>query len=818
MTIFVQDLRFALRQLRKAPGFALTAILTLALGIGALTTVATWTNAVLFNPWPQVHDARSLRFVDATVLGSEGYSVHYDQFQSLRHQTKSFSDAAVFTLTTLNLKSPGAQPIAFTAGTVSANYFALLGMQPQLGQFFQADADDRAFGAHDEIILSDGLWRERFAADPAVIGKTASINGHTFTVLGVAPAGFAGIFGGIAEAAWVPLSSLRDLSADTPPDPLARYGLQEAVRLRPGVQDSAAAAELHTLAHNLDLQKNGHSSGWDLNLRDSAHFERGFFYAVGEQLPVLLGASVLLMILVCINIASLLGQHAARRRREIAIRTALGARPVRIASQVLIETSLLALLGALAGWGASTLLSRSLYVLLPDFGMPLVFNLHTDPLILLFVVAIATAVTLVCGMVPVRQSLRVSQQEALHEGGAAVAGGSRNRMGQRILLGLQLGICFVVLVCCGLLTRTALAVFHHDLGFDRTNTLTAMIDLSRAGYNEGRSLAFHAQLLDRLRSAPGVVSATLTTHLPLGDWGSGNTQDFAIPGYVPARDEQMSVVTDFDGPDFFRTMGIPLQQGRDFSMHDNTNAPDVAIVNQAMVQRYWPKANPLGSTVIVNQRPRRIVGIVPNYAYHNPADADPPSPVLYLPLAQGTSGYGYAILAVRSRTTATAVVPQLRQAVRSLDPALPIETVRSLEDVTNQQYQGSRIPAELLGVYAFCSVFVAMMGLYAVMAYSVLERHREFALRMALGSTREGIFALVLRGAISVVLIGLITGGLGSIAAVRLVRSMLFGIAPFDPLSYAVAALLLFLTVFVSGLVPARRASTIQPMQALRTE
>jgi predicted permease len=819
MIAFVNDIRFALRQLRKSPGFTLTAVLTLALGIGALTTVATWTNAVLFNPWPQVNSARNLRFISATVLGSNGYSVHYDQHQFVRRQAHSFSDAAVFSLGTLNLNRPGAQPLAIDAGTVSSNYFHMLGVKPQLGQFFQANADDRAYSAHDELVLSDVLWRDRFGADPNVVGRTVSINLHTFTIIGVAPAGFAGIFGGLAESAWVPLSALRDLSADAPPDPLLHYGFQEVVRLRPGVTDATAAAELHTLAHIFaSNQKEARYNGWDLNLADSAHFQRGLFYTIGAQLPVLLGASGLLMVLVCINIASLLGQHAARRRREVAIRTALGARPARIASQILAETGLLALAGGLAGWGASTIMSRSLYILLPNFGIPLAFNLHSDPRILLFVATVALAVTLVCGMYPLRQSLRVSQQEALHQGGGPVAGTSRSRLGQRLLLGLQLGICFIVLVGCGLLTRSALNIFHRDTGFDRTNTLTAFIDLSRSGYNAQRSIAFQAALLDSLRNAPGVASATLTTHLPLGDEGSGNTQDFSVPGYVPAKTEEMAVVTDFDGPDFFHAMRIRLQQGRDFDVHDNTSSADVAIVNEAMARRYWPKTSAIGASVIVDKRPRRVIGIVSDYAYHNPADTDAPSPVLYLPLAQGTSGYGYAIIALRSRTTASAVAPQLRQAVSALDSSLPLEDVRSLEEVTGEQYQMSRIPAELLGVYALSSVFVAMMGLYAVTAYSVIERHREFALRIALGSTRGGIFRLVLQGATSVALVGLVTGSLGSIAAVRLLHSMLFGVVAFDPISYCGAAILLPLTVLVSGLVPARRAAIIQPMQALRSE
>jgi predicted permease len=813
---FFGDLRFAGRQLRKSPGFTLIAVLTLALGVGALTTVATWTNAVLYNPWPHVAAPRELRFIDATVLGNNGYSVQYDQYRFLRESGRSWQDAVAFAMTSVNLSEQGAQAQAITAGVVSSNYFQFLGIRPQSGRLFQPNTNDLAYGTNDEIVLSDALWRDRFNANPSVVGRTISIGSHAFTVVGIAPADFAGIFGGVAEAAWIPLSGLRDLSADSAPDPLLHYGLQVAVRLGPGARDTAAAAEVHTLARAFALQHpSSNLRRWDLNLRDAAHFQRGLFGTIGEQLPVLLGASFLLMVLVCINIASLLGQHAARRRREVAIRAALGATPARIAAQVLAETSVLALAGALAGWAASTGMARGLYVLLPNFGVPLAFNLRSDTRILLFVTAVAVAVTLACGIYPVRQSLRVSQTEALHEGGAAVTGGSRNKLGRRILLGLQLGICFVVLVCCGLLTRTALIIVNRTTGFDHTNCLTASLALSRAGYTEQRGLAFQAALLDRLRTAPGVASVTLTSHLPMGDDGSGNTQDISIPGYAPAKDEDMAVITDFDGPDFFHIMGIAMFQGREFDTRDNASSSAVAVINQSMAQRYWPKGDAIGSSVIVDKRPSRIVGIVRDYAYSDPANTDP-TPVLFLPLAQHYSSN--VIVALRSRTTPSAVTAQLRQAVAALDGSLPLEDVRTLEEVTGERYQMSRIPAELLGVYAISSLLVAMLGLYAVMAYSVIERHREFALRLALGSTRAAIFRLVLSGSTWTAVVGLVTGGLGSIVAVRLLRSMLFGVAPFDPASYCAAAAFLLITVFLSGLPPARRAASVEPMQALRTE
>lgn len=816
--MFGQDLRYAVRQLRMSPGFTLTAVLTLALGIGGLTTVATWTNAVLFNPWPQVRDARSLRFVSATVLGSNGYSVHYDQLQFVRQQSRSFSDAAAFEFRTLNLALPNTQPQAINGGIVSANYFQLLGLKPEIGTFFAPNANDRAYGSMDAIVLSDGLWRDRFNADPSVAGRVISINKHAFTVIGVAPREFAGIYGGLAESAWVPLSAGRDLSADAPADPLLHQGLQVVVRMRPGISDRSAEAELHTLARSFALaQHNDQYNSWDLNLNDSSHFQRGFFGVIGEQLPVLLGASCLLMLLVCINIASLLGQHAARRRREVAIRTALGARPGRIARQVVVETGLLAITGALAGWAASIGISRSVYALLPDLGFSLAFNLHSDYRITLFVAGLAFAVTLVCGLYPIRQSLRVSQREALHEGAASVAGASRKRYGQRILLGVQLGICFVVLACCGLLTRTALNIFHRPVGFDRDNTITATVDLSRSGYDDSRARIFLTSLLDRLRSSPEVASATVTSHLPMGDSGSGNTRDFSVPGHIPAKGEDKQVVTDFEGSDFFRTMGIALQQGRDFTAADNENSPKVAIVNTVMAQRYWPKGNAIGSTIVVDKLPRQIIGIAPEFAYHSPDNTDH-DPLVFLPMLQGKSGYGYAVIAIHAHNSTAGLAGQVRRTVAALDPFLPVEQVRTLEDVTGQQYQISRIPAELLGVYAICSVLVAMMGLYAVMAYSVIERNREFAVRMALGSSRSGIFRLVLQGSASVILVGFIVGGAGAIAGVRLLRSMLFNVAPFDPISFSFAAAALILTVLLAGVAPARRAASIEPMQALRTE
>jgi predicted permease len=816
----IRDVRYAMRQLRRSPGFTLAAVLTLALGIASLATVFTWIKAVAFDPYPHVSDPRSLRFVDATVHGGQGYSVHYDTFESLRDRDKSLVNPAVFTIDTVDLASSGAPPESLMAGLVSSHYFQLLGLEPQLGRFFSAEANDRVYGSHDEVVLSDREWRVRFNADAHIVGQSITVNRHPFTVIGVAPRDFAGIYGGLGETMWLPLSASRSLQPDPAADPLKSMGLMLVARLRPGVSDESATAELHTLARQIAQEaeaKGGHMGGWDLNLRDSTHFERGMFSVIGEQWPALLGAAILLFVLVCINTASLLAQRAARRQREIAIRTSLGATSRRIASQLLTEALLLAVGGGVLGWGASLALSKSLYALLPDFGFSYSFNLSTDWRVLALVAALVMTVTVLCGMMPIRQALRSSQRNALYAGGHAIVGSGRNRWAKMAVLGTQLGLCFIVLVGSALLVRTLFNVLNRARGFDRENVMTAQISLSRSGYTKEKGLAFETALLDQLRNSPVVRGATLTSHLPMGDWGSGNTWDLAVPGYTPAKNESMNIVTDLEGPEFFRTMGIALVQGREFDGQDREGAPLVAVINEDMAHRYWPKGNALGSTLEMGKDKQacQIVGVVKNYAYHNPQNTDA-EPVVYLPILQHYQSDLF--VAVRSRTTAEAVLPTLRQTVGRLDPALPLGNVQTLEQVGEVLYQFSRIPVELLGIFALASLLVATLGLYAVMAYAVTERSREFALRMAVGATRMQIVRLVVNGGLETVAAGLLIGGVGAFFGIRLLRSMLFGVAPFDPLSFIAAGVVLVMTVLLAGLAPAGRAASIQPMEALRTE
>ncbi len=812
----LQDLRYALRQLRKSPGLAVVVIVTVAVGIGAVTTVMTWTNAILFNPWPEVRDARQLRFLSASVgNGGNGYSQHYSEYEYLRQHARNFSELTVHELMPVDLAGTGAPPERYWSGFVASNYFDFLGVQPVLGRGFTPH-QDRAYGSAPEVVIGYSLWRSRFHGDPAIVDKTINVDRRPLTVVGIMPQGFVGIYGGMAQSLWVPLSELPELSGDNK-DPLTgNFGLQIAVRLRPEVSDAQAGAELHALAHQFgQLQHTAHYEHWDLSFSSSAHMSRGIYGELGDVVPFQAGAAVLLLVLICANIAGLLVQRSARRAREVAIRTAMGATARRLVRQLLVETALLTVAAGIAGWLFSILLSRSLYLLLPDLGIRFAFNLHTDWRILLFAVSITAIIVVACGLLPTRQVLRMSQIETLHAGSVSVLG-SRRSLRTTALVSLQLGICFVLLIACGLLVHTLWNVVHRNPGFDTQNTLVASLDLTRAGYTPEKGLAYQRALVEKLRDAPGVTNTSLTSYVPMGMSGGGHVRDIAIEGYQPAKSESMSTVTDSVGPDFFRSMRIPILEGREFTENDGSNAACVAIVNQSMAKKYWPKGDAVGGRITVSKNTCSVVGVVGNIIYRNVVWENGDDPVLYLAMLQDYQGWFSVVL--RSRTSAYGVLPALQSAVSALDGNLPITDVESLSEHIKVSYSGQKIPAEMIAVYGACCLLVAMVGVYAAMAYSVSERSREFALRMALGAQRSRVLGLVMTSGLRIVVGGLIIGAIGAFFAVRVLKSLLFGVSGFDPGSAMAAALLMSGTAVAAALFPARRAASIEPIDALRME
>jgi predicted permease len=811
----LQDLRYALRQLKKNPGFATIAVLTLALGIGAVTTVFTWANAVLFNPWPQVRQAKEIRTLDASVHGDRGYTLHYNQLLYLREHHRGFSDTTAHEMFPVDLASGGARPERYWAGIVASNYFQMLGVNPVLGRTF-AVHDDRAYSSAPEVVISYDLWRSRFNNDPGIVGRTISVNRQPLNVIGVAPENFVGIYGGLAQSLWVPFSELSALT-DGKPDPLVsgNFGLEVVARLRPGVTDLQASAELHSLAHQFAAQqKSTYFNGWDLFMSHPGHMQRGVYENISDMIPILFVAAGLLLALVYANVAVLLIQRSSRRTRELAVRTSLGASRRRLFRQLLTETAVLAVLAGIAGWVASVGLSRAMYVLLPKVGMSFVFNLQPDLRVLAFALALSAITILACGLIPARQVLKISQVSALHDGATSVVG-SRSRTRRNALLSLQLGLCFVVFVACGLLVRTLWNVVHRDPGFATDNTLVASIDLARAGYFEQKGLAFQRTLLERLRALPGVSTASLTSYVPMGWSGGGNVRDVAVAGYQPAKDESMSIVTDSVGPEYFKAMRIPILQGREFTDHDNDTVPCVAIVNQSMARKYWPKGNVLGSRMQVGKRSCEVVGVNRTIIYRS-ASYDTGDPVVYLSLLQDYQGWFHIVL--RGTSSVQNLLPELDRQVAALDSTLPLNDIETLHDHIQVSYSDAKAPAEMIGAYGICSLLIATLGVYAGLAYSVLERTREFALRVALGAERKRIFGMILRESGWIALGGIVVGAVGAFFAVRVMKSLLFGVSPFDPVTAAAAVLVLVSTAAFAAWLPARRAASIEPMQALRAE
>lgn len=810
----LQDLRFALRQLKHNRGFSALAILTLALGIAAVTTVFTWANAVLFNPWPRVKRASEIRSLAARIDTGGGYSLHYDQLLYVRDHHHGFADAIGHEMFAVDLASTGTRPERYWSGIVTSNYFPMLGVTPILGRGFTPH-DNRAYGSAPEVVISYDLWRSRFRGDPGVLGRTISVNRQPLTIVGIAPESFVGIYGGMLQSLWVPFSELPALT-DGKPDPLMNgYGLQVMTRMRPGVTDQQASAELHNVAQQFAAQKNSaFYKNWDLLMSDPGHMSRGLYGSISEVIPILFGAAGLLLVLVYANVAVLLIQRSSRRTRELAVRTSLGASGSRLLGQLLTETAVIAVLAGVTGWLASIALSRTMYALLPKADVSFAFNFQPDLRILAFALGLTAITVLACGLLPARQVLKFSQTAALHDGATAVLG-SRSRTRRNVLLSLQLALCFVVLVACGLLTRTLWNVVHRDPGFSTDNTLVASMDLKRAGYSEEKGLAFQRVLLERLRSLPDVSSVSVTSYVPMGMSGGGNVRDIAVAGYEPAKDESMSIVVDSVGPEYFKTLRIPILEGREFNDRDTGAAPCVAIVNQSMARKYWPKDNVVGSQIEVGKRACEVVGVNRNIIYRS-VTYDNGDPVVYLSMLEDYQGWFSIVM--RGTASVQNLLPELDREVSALDSTLPINDIETLDDHVQTSYSDAKAPAELIGVYGICSLLVATLGVYAGLAYSVVERTKEFALRVALGAERQRIFSMVLHESGRIALGGIVVGAIGAFFAVRIIKSLLYGVSPFDPFSAAAALLLLAVTAGFAAWLPARRAASIEPMQALRSE
>lgn len=833
------DLLFALRSLRKAPLFAAVAVLSMAFGIAANTAVFTLVDQVVLRTLPVV---RPGELVQLSARGTEAYGggigdgseLSYAMYRDLRDHNAVFAGMFCRFPWSLTLTAGGRSELV-TAEMVSGTFFPELGVTPELGRLFAA-ADDRAPGGAPVAVLSYDYWMSRFAGDRAVVGRTITVNGHPLEVVGVARAGFHGLDFGSPVQLYVPIMMQPQMGpAWLQLDGRRFRWVQVFARLRDGMTPAQAQAGVQPLYSKLLEQETADpafsAASADtrqrflegaLAVEDASRGHSNLRDSITEPLQILMAVAGVVLLIVCANVANLLIARGAARHRELALRLAVGASRRQIVRLLLVESLVLAVAGAgagllLAGWGASLLLG---FYVTPD--SPVALSAEPDARILLFTTLLAVVTAVVSGLVPALRSTRVDLAPAL-KGTRGSAGSEQPRL-RKTLVAAQVALSFLLLVAAGLFVRSLQNLLAVDPGFRTGQVLTFSVDPSRAGYDAERSREFARQLLEAATRAPGVQSAAyaFVSLLEGGAWGMG----FTIEGYQPPSGERAGSLANAVSPGFFSAMGVPLLAGREFDERDGPVVPApqgwpyrVAVVNETFVRRYFKDVSPLGRHIGFGSNPGtptpiEIVGVVKDTKYTGIREE--PRAQVFFPYRQATMENITAY--VRTGHDPDAVMQSLRRAVAAIDPQLPIFGVTTLEDRVQRSVVNERLIAGLSATLSAIATALAVVGLYGVIAFTVTRRTRDIGIRMALGARGSQIAWGVLREAGALVTVGLAVGAAGAWWLGRYVESQLYGITPADPATIAGAAVVLSFVAAVAALMPARRASAVSPMSALREE
>jgi putative ABC transport system permease protein len=801
--MLLQDLRHGARSLRRSPGFTAVAVIALALGIGANTAVFSVVNAVLLRPLAYRDPGRLV-----TLLHGGSNPVAVANYLDWRDQSRSFETMAAADYWRPNLTGIDS-PEHLYGLKVTGNLLPMLGIQPLLGRLFVRGEDEP--GAEHETILSYGLWQRRFNGDPGVLGRLVTLDGEGYRVVGVMPQGFhfAPFWATRAEL-WVPDAFA---AADR-----TRGGnhLRVFARLKSGVSLDQARAEIRTVTARLERQY----PGTNRNVRVTP-LRENVVGKVETPLLILLGAVGLVLLIACANVAHMLLARASSRRKELAVRGALGAGRARIAAQLLTENLLLAVLGGAAGLVIASWGTRALRALSPA-NLPRVDSVAIDGWVALFLIAATLATGLIFGLVP---ALRVSSMNLAGALKDAARGSSesfrRNRL-RGALVASEFALALVLLIGAGLMVRSFFALRAVDPGFRPDHVISMVVSVAGSPEADaGRREVFYRQLLDRVRALPGVEAAGGINHLPLaGDlWG----WSFTIAGRPkPNPGEAPGAVYRIIMPGYLETMRLPVLRGRGISERDDSGAPGVVLINERAAARYWPGEDPLGKQISFDGHNWiTIAGIVKNAKQGDWADEVEPE--VYLPALQNRAfledpGVHFAYLTLVARTVGdpAALAPALKQAVWSFDRNLPVSEVLTMDRVVADATAAPRFEMLLLGVFATIALVLAAVGIYGVMSYSVARRTQEIGIRVSLGATRRDVLAMVVRQAMALVLAGAAVGLAGSLMLARLMSGMLYGVRPADPLTFAVVALLLAAVALAAAAIPALRATRIDPLVALR--
>ena len=807
MTI-LQDLRYGLRMIGKAPAFTVLATLALALGVCANTTIFSLINGLILRPLTGVENPERLVAVYTSDYSSGLFgSSSYPDYIDFRNQADAFESLAAYDQTVLNAAGE-TDAERLRGAVVTSNYFEVLGVKAQLGRTLQA-SDVQS------VVISDGLWKRRFSADSSVVGQTLRLNGKPYAIVGVTDPSFRGLRLGLPPEFWLPMTANSDYATSGRGD----RGLELTGRLKPGVTPAEAQAQLTTIAARLAQAYPETNLGTlerpneprPMTVVRESRVEPSAQVSIWRVSLLLLAVVGLVLLIACANVANLLLARASVRRREIAVRLALGASRARLVQQLLTESLLLALLGGAAGLIATHWTTRAL----PGFFPPNDANgldLTLDWRVLVFTLGVSVFTGVLFGLAPALQASRQNLVTSLKD--EAAHGQRLRRLGLRdVLVISQLALSLVLLVGAALFVRSLQRALSFDPGFVAQNLLIASMETRGASLNKQQGQAFYQQTVERIGSLPGAQSVTLVRIAPIS--GGGQRRGVTLEGYQPQPNEDTELNTNVIGLNYFNTMGIPLVAGRDFNAQDRESSPSVVIVNEELARRYYG-GNAVGKRLrIGSDAPfSEIVGVARTARYRNLREQ--PLPFIYIPLGQEYQA-GMTLM-VRTAGDPTALVGPLRNEMRSLNKDVPVFSVQTMIERIGGQLAADRMIAVLLSIFGGGALLLAAIGIYGVMGYSVAQRTREIGIRIALGADQREILKLIVGQGMILIAIGAGLGLLLALAVTRVVKSLLFDVSATDPFTFAVVVLLLIAVALLACYLPARRATKVDPLVALRYE
>lgn len=816
MTGLLQDLRHGVRTFRNRPAFAAVAVLTIAVGVGANTTIFSWLRSLVLNPFPEAVDADRIVAIENTAPDGEPITTSYLDFRDLRdnlHLVQSVTAHRGY------LFSVGDAPQVerVWGEMVSGNVLDLFGVRPEAGRFFSSEERDDVQNAHAVVVISHQYWKSHYGASPSAIGGTLRVNRTPLTIIGVAPEGFHGTAAGLDYDFWVPLTMYGQMTHT------GVWMLQDRntrnfallARLAPGVTIAQAHAEVKIVASRMAAENTDSNLGIGATILPLWQSHFGMQTILVAPVAILMGVGGVVLLIVCANLANLLLARAAGRLQEFSVRIALGASRSRLVIQLMAETLLMTVTGSLCALLLAKWLGGALFWLLPAVARPVLLAPPLDAQVFEFTAALAVVVTLLAGLIPALHSSRGNINEALKQGGRSGTLGVHGHRLRGFMVMSEVALAVVALVGAALFLKSFQNARTVDPGFSPEGVALAQFDFSTAGYTAQQTDTFCRRLRDRLLQLPGVTAVSYDDSVPLGFHG-GNWETLGVEGYVPGPNENMKIYRDLISPGYFDSMRIPIVEGRDFDWHDDQTTQKVMIVNQEFVRRFLAHRSVLGRRVHGWGEWFTIVGVAKDSKYHRVTEN--PQPYFYISIRQiYRPEYGLTFR-VRTSGSVTGAISALQREAAAIDPELTVFDAEPMTEYIAASLFGAKITANLLSLLSGIGLFLAAMGLYGVLAYSVAQRTREFGVRVAMGAQPRDILRLIMRESARLTLTGTAAGLLLAALSTRIVAHQIYNTSPLDPLTFCGVAVFLLIVALVTSCIPARRAAKVNPIVALRYE